>query len=140
MVIGISLTFESFQITFNIIFNQYTAVGEKMSKVEQFFNTVDFSGETDLKDRLRKQLFGNREQSISDQNSRNRNDDDSSRKFPARQLSLDELELVNAAGDPAMQQQNSAKREKSKQLPEGQGKIPWDNSFSGKTAVHDAED
>ena len=89
-----------------------------MSNVEQFFNSVDFSGETDLKDRLRKQLFGNREQSISDQNSRNKNDDGSSRKIPARQLSLDELELVNAAGDLAMQQRNSAKREKSKQFPE----------------------
>lgn len=111
-----------------------------MSKVEQFFNTVDFSGETDLKDRLRKKLFGNREQSISDQNSRNKNDDCSSRKIPARQLSLDELELVNAAGNPAMQQQNSAKRDKSKPLLEGQRKSLWDNTFSGTIADHDAEE
>jgi hypothetical protein len=113
-----------------------------MSKVEQFFNKVDFSGETDLKDRLRNQLFGNTKKSISEQDFRDRSagisNEISNRKTPARQLSLDELELVNAAGNLAMQQQSSASRTKSKQLPEGQGKNPWDSTFSGKITDHDA--
>ena len=113
-----------------------------MSKVEQFFNKVDFSGETDLKDRLRNQLFGNTKKSISEQDFRDRSagisNEISNRKTQARQLSLDELELVNAAGNLAMQQQSSASRTKSKQLQEGQGKNPWDSTFSGKITDHDA--
>lgn len=119
-----------------------TAAGEKMSKVEQFFNKVDFSGETDLKDRLRNQLFGNTKKSISEQDFRDRSagisNEISNRKTQARQLSIDELEHVNAAGNLAMQQQSSASRTKSKQLLEGQGKNPWDNTFSGKITDHDA--
>lgn len=111
-----------------------------MSKVEEFFNKVDFSGETDFRDRLRKQLFENNKKSISEQDFRNQSAEINGRRTPARQLSLDELELVNAAGNPAMQQQSSAKRVTSKQLLERQGNNPWDNTFSGKITDHDAEE
>lgn len=124
------------------LMSRKTAAGEKMSKVELFFNKVDFSGETDLKDRLRNQLFGNTKKSISEQDFRDRSagisNEISNRKTQARQLSLDELEHVNAAGNLAMQQQSSASRTKSKQLPEGQGKNPWDSTFSRKITDHDA--
>ena len=99
-----------------------------MSKAEQIFKTVDFSVETDLKERLRKQLFENREIKLSEKGLRDNGDNDGSqvvgkvvgnvgngggssagrntggRRSSARQLSFDELDLVNAAGNIAMQQ------------------------------------
>lgn len=118
-------------------FSQHSVAGEIMSKVEQLFKTVDFSGETDFKDRLRKHLFESREKAISDQDSRVGNEDGSSRKSSARPLSLDELELVNAAGDLAMQQHNPAGRAKSKFLQKGQENNSWTNTFSGKITDHE---
>ena len=75
-----------------------------MSKAEQFFNTVDFSVETDFKERLRKQLFESSEGSISEQSLHDNKAAVHKKKESARELSLDELEMVNAAGNIAMQE------------------------------------
>ena len=49
-----------------------------MSKAEQIFKTADFSVETDLKERLRKQLFENREIELSEKGLRDNGDNDGS--------------------------------------------------------------
>ena len=85
-----------------------------MSKAEQVFKTVDFSAGTDLKERLRKQLFENNENFLLEKGLREDSNKASSRKGSARQLSFDELEMVNAAGILAMQSQNLKDRVKPK--------------------------
>lgn len=136
----------------------YTGTGEIMSKAEQIFKTVDFSVETDLKERLRKQLFENREIKLSEKGSRDNSDNDGSkvvgnvgsgvgssagrnaggRRSSARQLSFDELDLVNAAGSIAMQQDSSGKAKPAKPK-DPRGKNPWSNPFSGNILDNDKE-
>ena len=69
-----------------------------MSKVEQIFRSADFSEETDLKMRLRAQLFNN---AGTFSNGR------SSRRGKIRELRFDELDQVTAAGDIHSQQGNA---------------------------------
>ena len=76
---------------------QETEAGAEMSKVEQVFKSADFSGETDLKLRLRAQLFNN---TGTFSNGR------SSRRGKIRELRFDELDQVTAAGDIHGQQKN----------------------------------
>ena len=133
-----------------------------MSKAEQIFKTADFSVETDLKERLRKQLFENREIKLSEKGLRDNGDNDGSqvvgkvvgnvgngggssagrntggRRSSARQLSFDELDLVNAAGNIAMQQDSSGKAKPAKPK-DHQSKNPWNNPFSGNILDNDKE-
>ena len=133
-----------------------------MSKAEQIFKTVDFSVETDLKERLRKQLFENREIKLSEKGLRDNDNNDGSqvvgkvvgnvgngggssagrntggRRSSARQLSFDELDLVNAAGNIAMQQDSSG-RGKPGKAKDSQNKNSWNNPFSGNLLDNDKE-
>ena len=70
-----------------------------MSKAEHIFESADFSGETDFKERLRVQLFDDNSPASSeliDQNADLRFD---KKETYGRILSFDELEMVSAAGD-----------------------------------------
>lgn len=122
-----------------------------MSKAEQIFKTADFSVETDLKERLRKQLFENREITLSGKGLGDSSDkggggnvvgsvgrNAGGRRSSARQLSFDELDLVNAAGNIAMQQESTGigKAGKAK---DSQNKNPWNNPFSGNLLDNDKE-
>lgn len=75
-----------------------------MSKAEELFEKVDFSLETDLKDRLRNQLFKNGGESASRQDAMHGNREKGGRKGSVRKLDFEELEYVNAAGNTAMQE------------------------------------
>ena len=136
-----------------------------MNKAEQFFNTVDFSIETDFKDRLRKQLFEKfensertiPEQSLSDDsgdvnnavsinadaananaiNTDVINADFHKRKDSARELSFDELELVNAAGNISMHGQTLINKNKSKPIQDKPDASPWSKPFCGNISDHD---
>ena len=108
-----------------------------MNKAEQFFNTVDFSVETDFKERLRKQLFESSEGSISEQSLHDNKAAVHKKKESARELSLDELEMVNAAGNIAMQGQTLTNRAKSKPIQDKTGLDPWAKPFSGNIADQD---
>ena len=121
-----------------------------MSKAEQIFKTADFSVETDLKERLRKQLFENGEITLSEKGLRDSSDkgggnvvgsvgrNAGGRRSSARQLSFDELDLVNAAGNIAMQQDSSG-RGKPGKAKDSQNKNPWNNPFSGNLLDNDKE-
>lgn len=122
-----------------------------MSKAEQIFKTADFSVETDLKERLRKQLFENGEITLSGKGLRDSSDkggggnvvgsvgrNAGGRRSSARQLSFDELDLVNAAGNIAMQQDSSG-RGKPGKAKDSQNKNPWNNPFSGNLLDNDKE-
>lgn len=69
-----------------------------MSKVEQIFESVDFSEDTDLKDRLRAQLFGDNNPASSSIVAFPGNRNSGGRSMSGRILSFDELEMVSAAG------------------------------------------
>ena len=126
-----------------------------MSKAEQIFKTADFSVETDLKERLRKQLFENGEITLSEKGLGDSSDkggggnvvgsvvgsvgrNAGGRRSSARQLSFDELDLVNAAGNIAMQQDSSG-RGKAGKAKDSQNKNPWNNPFSGNLLDNDKE-
>ena len=118
-----------------------------MSKAEQIFRTADFSVETDLKERLRKQLFENREITLSGKGLRDSGGGNvvgsvgrnaGGRRSSARQLSFDELDLVNAAGNIAMQQDSSG-RGKPGKAKDSQNKNSWNNPFSGNLLDNDKE-
>lgn len=111
-----------------------------MNKAEQFFNTVDFSVETDFKERLRKQLFDNIERSFSEQNLKYNSADihnTQKKRKSARELSIDELEMVNAAGNISMQEKALRNRVKSKPIQDRPDQNPWNTPFSGNIANHD---
>ena len=105
-----------------------------MNKAEQFFNTVDFSVETDFKERLRKQLFESSEGSISEQSLHDNKAAVHKKKESARELSLDELEMVNAAGNIAMQEKTLINRVKPKPILDKPDQNPWNKSLSGNIA------
>lgn len=105
-----------------------------MSKAEQFFNTVDFSVETDFKERLRKQLFENSDRSISEQSLQDKSADVHKRKESARELSIEELDMVNAAGNIAMQGKTLVNRTKSKPIQDKPDQNPWNKPLSGNIA------
>ena len=122
-----------------------------MSKAEQIFKTADFSVETDLKERLRKQLFENREITLSEKGLGDSSDKGGGgnvvgsvgriaggRRSSARQLSFDELDLVNAAGNIAMQQDSSGSRKPGK-AKDSRNNNPWNNPFSGNLLDNDKE-
>ena len=74
-----------------------------MKNVELIFKSADFSRETDFKNRLRTQLFDDYMKPSLVQNSFSvKKGSGRSGRF-ARELSVDELELVTAAGDIAVQ-------------------------------------
>ena len=112
-----------------------------MSKAEQLFKEVDFSHETDFKDRLRKHLFEDSEKSLSNKEWRDGSDGVYDRRVSARQLSLEELEHVNAAGILGVNQglRNPVNRLKFKRPHDWQEKSPWTDSFSGDIPDHDIE-
>ena len=121
-----------------------------MSKAEQIFKTADFSVETDLKERLRKQLFENGEITLSEKGLGDSSDkgggnvvgsvgrNAGGRRSSARQLSFDELDLVNAAGNIAMQQDSSG-RGKAGKAKDSRNKNPWNSPFSGNLLDNDKE-
>lgn len=130
-----------------------------MSKAEQIFKTADFSVETDLKERLRKQLFENGEITLSEKGLGDSSDkggggnvvgsvggnvvgsvgrNAGGRRSSARQLSFDELDLINAAGNIAMQQDSSG-RGKAGKAKDSQSKNPWNSPFSGNLLDNDKE-
>lgn len=150
------------ELSISIEVGNTLVTGEKMNKAEQFFNTVDFSIETDFKERLRKQLFENSERTIPEQSlsddSGDVNNTDSintdvtdtnavnadvinaniyKRKDSARELSFDELELVNAAGNISMQGQTLINRSKSKPIQDKTDASPWSKPFCGNISDHD---
>lgn len=122
-----------------------------MSKAEQIFKTADFSVETDLKERLRKQLFENGEITLSEKGLGDSSDkggggnvvgsvgrNAGGRRSSARQLIFDELDLVNAAGNIAMQQDFSG-RGKAGKAKDSRNKNSWNNPFSGNLLDNDKE-
>ena len=108
-----------------------------MNKAEQFFNTVDFSVETDFKERLRKQLFESSEGSISEQSLHDNKAAVHKKKESDRELSLDELEMVNAAGNIAMQEKTFINRVKPKPIMDKPDQNPWNKPLSGNIADQD---
>lgn len=79
-----------------------------MSKAENIFKGADFSTETDFKDRLRTQLFGGEDNSSSRQVKPVFKVYSGKGRSNARELSMDELDLVTAAGDKAMLKNTNA--------------------------------
>lgn len=116
----------------------YTGTGEKMIKAEQVFKKVDFSVETDFKERLRQQLFEQKERARSEQVLREGSVEAGRRKTGGRQLSFDELDLVNAAGSIDMQQESAGRGNPGKDR-DRQRKTPWNNTFSGNLFDNDTE-
>lgn len=70
-----------------------------MSKAEQIFESADFSGETDFKDRLRVQLFDDNTPASSELVDQNADQKSDKKETYGQILSFDELEMVSAAGD-----------------------------------------
>jgi len=79
-----------------------------MNNAELIFKSADFSRETDFKSRLRTQLFDDYMKPSLVQNSFSvKKGSGRSGRF-ARELSVEELELVTAAGDIAVQSSSEA--------------------------------
>ena len=92
-----------------------------MKNAELIFKSADFSRETDFKNRLRTQLFDDYMKPSLIQNSFSvKKSSGRSGRF-ARELSVDELELVTAAGDIAVQ---SKQQRSNRGTPEEERKSP----------------
>ena len=70
-----------------------------MDFMEQILKSADFSGETDLKDRLRAQLFNNNNVQSLKKDDQTGGKQNGKRNAFSRELSLEELDFVTAAGD-----------------------------------------
>ena len=84
-----------------------------MDLMEEVLKSADFSGETDLKDRLRAQLFDeNNIPSLKKDDLTGGKNNGKQNAF-ARELSLDELDFVTAAGDAHYQDANYQRKKSS---------------------------
>ena len=84
-----------------------------MDLMEEVLKSADFSGETDLKDRLRAQLFDeNNIPSLKKDDLTGGKHKGKQNSF-ARELSLDELDFVTAAGDAHYQDANYQRKKSS---------------------------
>ena len=79
-----------------------------MDLMEEVLKSADFSGETDLKDRLRAQLFNENNISSLKKDDLTGGKNNGKQNSFARELSLDELDFVTAAGDAHYQRKKSS--------------------------------
>ena len=84
-----------------------------MDLMEEVLKSADFSGETDLKDRLRAQLFNENNISSLKKDDLTGGKHKGKQNSFARELSLDELDFVTAAGDAHYQDANYQRKESS---------------------------
>ena len=85
-----------------------------MSKAEQIFESADFSGETDFKDRLRVRLFDEHQSSSLESVVQRSTPQSREKTAPGRVLSFEELEKVSAAGDGTAYRKRSPEEEQRK--------------------------
>lgn len=104
-----------------------------MSKAEQIFESADFSGETDLKDRLRIQLFDDNSPASSELIDHNSDQGFDKKLTYGRILSFDELEMVSAAGNSTSYRNQAAPKteRKSYTRPGTDPGTGWGVSVSG---------
>lgn len=86
----------------------YRLAGEEMDLMEEVLKSADFSGETDLKDRLRAQLFDENDIPSLKKDDLTGGKNNGKQNSFARELSLDELDFVTAAGDAHYQRKKSS--------------------------------